>query len=294
MLIYPDSSDLINLCRGKDSPALTELAQKLAADSHRIVLSLETLIELAAPLRNGFVLEVRKDLNQLEQLPLVFVNEGRIANLELEEAVRAFEQDQEYNSAAVAPFARRLADAIDMFGARQFIIEGGMRVPTEMLVNYGIAETVLYLWKSDPLTFDVQRRREQAWIELMDSERSRAVTPDLADHFTVAVARSLPVHGIRPPAAGVKRFGKWVYEVPSRCPGVRLTYEAQHRFRRDRRARAKASDLIDLARVHAVPYVDFFVTDSAMMEYCRQAAAEIGVSYPQLFGDLKAVLSHLS
>ena len=294
MFIYPDSSDLINLCRGKSAVGLFELAQKLSADFHRVVLSLDTLIELAAPLRNDLLLEVRRDLNQLEELPLVFVNEGRIANLEIEEAIRAFDQHREYDSTAVDPFARRLADAIDMFGSPQFIIEGGVRVPTDMLVNYGIAETVLYLWKSDRLAFDVQHRREQAWIELMDSDRSMAVIPDLADHFTVAMARNLPLRGIRSPTLGIEKFARWVYESPSRCPGVRLVYETQHRLRRDTKTRARASDLIDLSRIHAVPYVDFFVTDSAMMMYCRQAAAEIGASYPQLFGDLKAVIAHLS
>ena len=62
----------------KASLVSPELAKRLRSDSHRVVLSLETLIELAAPLRNGLLLEVRKDLNQLEELPLVFVNEGRI------------------------------------------------------------------------------------------------------------------------------------------------------------------------------------------------------------------------
>jgi hypothetical protein len=294
MLIYPDSSDLINLCRGKSAVGLAELALKLEANSHRVVLSLDTVIELAAPLRNGLLLEVRKDLNQLEQLPLVFVNEGRIANLEIEEAIRAFEQHREYSSTAVDPFARRLADAIDIFGARQFITNGRMRVPTEMLVNYGIAETVLYAWRSDPLAFDVQRRREQAWIQLMDNDRSMAVIPDLADHFATAMARNLPLRRIRSPGVGTEKFASWVYESPSRCPGVRLVYETQHRLRRDAKTRPRASDLIDLSRIHAVPYVDFFVTDSAMMMYCRQAAAEIGASYPQLFGDLQAVISHLS
>jgi hypothetical protein len=294
MLIYPDSSDLINLCRGKSAVSLSELAQKLSADSHRVVLSLDTLIELAAPLRNGLLLEVRRDLNQLEQLPLVFVNEGRIPNLEIEEAIRAFEQHREYDSTAVQPFARRLADAVDIFGSRQFIVEGRIRVPTEMLVNYGIAETVLYLWKSDPLAFDVQRRREQAWIQLMGNDRSLAIIPDLADHFATAMARNLPLRRIRPPAVGIEKFARWVYESASRCPGVRLVYETHHRLRRDTKTRARASDLIDLSRIHAVPYVDFFVTDSAMMMYCRQAATEIGASYPQLFGDLKAIISHLS
>src|SRR6266849_4380915 len=106
MLIYPDTSDLINLCRGKSVVSLSELAKRLRSDSHRVVLSLETLIELAAPLRNGLLLEVRKDLNQLEELPLILVNEGRIPNLEIEEAMHAFEERREYDSTAVEPFGR--------------------------------------------------------------------------------------------------------------------------------------------------------------------------------------------
>jgi hypothetical protein len=58
-------------------------------------------------------------------------------------------------------------------------------------------------------------------------------------------------------------------------------------------AHPAASDIIDLARVPSVPYVDFFITDKKMMMYCSQAAKEIGRLYPQLHGDLEAVLSYL-
>jgi hypothetical protein len=79
MLIYPDSSDLIDFCTGKAWLDVSDLARRLAAHSHRIVLSLETLLELTAlPLRNGHLLEVRKDLNRLEEVPHTFVNEARI------------------------------------------------------------------------------------------------------------------------------------------------------------------------------------------------------------------------
>ena len=70
-----------------------------------------------------------------------------------------------------------------------------------------------------------------------------------------------------------------MYESPSRCPGVRLSYETLHRFRRNRQDRPEASDIIDLVRIAAVPYVDFFITDSAMTDYCQQAAKEIGHPY---------------
>ena len=294
MLIYPDSSDLINLCRGTAPISISELAQRLAAHSHRLVLSLDTLIELAAPLRNGYLLEVRKRLNQLEQFPVTFANEARIYNMEIREALAAFEQAREYNFTAITPFASRLSNAIDLHGAPLYISEGGMLVPTSMLINYGIAETMLYLWRHDRQIFDVQRRREREWIFVMDNDRAMASPPSLRDHFVTMIIRALATHGIRPPQAGAELLARWIYESPLRCPGVRLTYETQHRFRRDRAANPSASDMIDLARITAIPYVDFFVTDAAMMTYCRQAVADIGMTYPQLFGNLRAVMSHLA
>jgi hypothetical protein len=221
------------------------------------------------------------------------VNEGRIYEIELREAVSAFEQEREYNGNEVAPLASRLDEAIDVHGTPQYLVEGGTRVPTRMIVNYRIAEVIRYLWKRDRQIFDAQRRRERDWVWLMESDRAFTSPPALRDHFVTAMARNLATHRIRPPAVGAERFARWVYESPSRCPGVRLAYETHHRFRRDRTARPGASDIIDLARITSAPYVDFFVTDAAMMTYCRQASEEIGRVYPQLFGNLQAVLSHL-
>jgi hypothetical protein len=46
MLIYPDSSDLINLCRGMARLSISEHPQRLAAHSHRLVIFLDALIDL--------------------------------------------------------------------------------------------------------------------------------------------------------------------------------------------------------------------------------------------------------
>lgn len=96
MLIYLDSADLINICRGKSLIGIAELHQQLAAASHQIVLSFDTVIEVAAPLRNGLQLQVRNDLNRLDNLPHIFINEARIRDMEMREALAAFEQGREY------------------------------------------------------------------------------------------------------------------------------------------------------------------------------------------------------
>jgi hypothetical protein len=291
--IYPDSSDLINLCHEKGPLNLPDLAAKLTAGSHRIAISMQTLIELAAPLGNNRTLEVRRDLNLLEELPLIFINEGRIYDMELREAVEAFNQGREYHFAAIAPFAQRLCEAIDMHNLPLYIVENGRRIPTTMLVNFRMWEAIDYVWKHEPRSFDVQRRRAKEWAWLLESDRSMTDPPKLREHFPTMIQRALATHRILAPSLGTEPFARWVYELPSRCPGIRLQYETQHRLRRDRHTRPRASDLIDLTRIVAAPYVDFFVTDSAMMTYCRQAAAEMGRPYGQLLGDFRIVLASL-
>jgi hypothetical protein len=294
MLIYPDTYDLVNLSRGTACINVADLTRFLVANSHQIVFSMETLIELAAPLSEGQLLEVRRDLNRLEELPHTFVDEGRIYDMELREAVSAFEHKREYDGSAVVPFAPRLDEAVDLYGQPQNMIEGGVLVPTKMIVNLRMSEVILYLWKHDPQIFDVQRRREPEWIRVMESDRALTSPPALRDHFVTAMVRNLATHRIPLPAeADPEVFARWVYDSPLRCPGIRLTYETQHRFRRDKTAQPAASDIIDLARFPSIPYVDFFITDKKMMMYCVQAAKEIELPYRQLHGNLQAVLSHL-
>jgi hypothetical protein len=66
MLVYFDSANLIDICQDRAPIGISELRQKLIAGSHQIVFSFETLVEVAAPLRNGKLLEVRRQLNRLE------------------------------------------------------------------------------------------------------------------------------------------------------------------------------------------------------------------------------------
>jgi len=127
----------------------------------------------------------------------------------------------------------------------------------------------------------------------MEADRALVAPPSLEDNFVKKMAGDLYMHRISFPNDRVGALARWVYESPDRCPGIRLQYEAHHQFRRDKRSRTSASDIIDLIRTPAVPCVDFFITDKRMMGYCRQAAKAIHRTYPQLFGNLSALLASL-
>jgi hypothetical protein len=297
MLVYLDSADLINICRNKVPLGISELRQHLTAGSHQIVFSFDTLSEISAPLQNGRLLEVRRQLNRLEGLPHVFINEARIRYMEMCEALSAFEQRREYDFDAVHPFASRLDRAIDVQGLRQYVNQPVgvrlLRVKTDMIVNYRIWDAIIYVFRQEPEAFNVQRKREEQWKALMDADRLLKNPPGLPDHFVTTMCRNLGLYGLQAPTSGVEPFARWVYDSPSRCPGSRLVYETYHCFRKNLGARPRASDLIDLARIAAVPYVDFFVTDGEMLDYCRQAVRNLALPYQQRLTDFTMAISRL-
>jgi hypothetical protein len=174
MLLYLDTSNLFDLCDDKAPVKISELAQKLRAGAHKIVFSLDTLIEVAAPLFQGDLLDVRKAMNQLEELPHTFINEARIRYQEIRETVSAFEEHREYRFEAVSPLCSRIDDAIDVRGYSQYMVQaiGNMRVrvASKMIVNLGIWDAIYYIWRADPEAFRVQHRREPEWIAVLEAD----------------------------------------------------------------------------------------------------------------------------
>jgi hypothetical protein len=128
---------------------------------------------------------------------------------------------------------------------------------------------------------------------VMEADRILENPPELSVHFVTTMNRNLQTHGLKAPTAGVEPFARWVYELPSRCPGIRLAYETHHQFRRNRSARPRASDLIDLGRIAAVPYIDFFVADGEMLDYCKKAARQLGLDYEQRLCRMATAISNL-
>lgn len=120
MLIYPDSKDLIDLVDHRTAIDFDDLQQKLAAGGHKIVFSLATIIEIAGPLpRQNARTNVMSFCNQIERLPHRFVNEGRIAILELQEAMAAISENREFRKDAITSFFDRFDLSIPVAVGRQ-------------------------------------------------------------------------------------------------------------------------------------------------------------------------------
>lgn len=298
MRVYVDSSDLIDISSGRASIPIADFSGLLHLGAHKVVYSFDTLVEVSAPLLIGSdPLEVRRALNRLEKLPHIFINEARIRDLEMREAISAFTEGREYDGRLITPFAERIDQAIDVRGYPLFVTQmvGSARipVPTQMIVNLGIWDAIYYVWRVEPEALNVHRRREQQWIQLVEADRFLEKRPGLPEHFITVLRRDLFTHGIAMPT-DMEAFGRWVYKSPERCPGLRLAYEVHHRFLKNAGDRPLASDLVDLARMSAVPYVNVFITDKAMLDYCRQASRALDDRYRERFATLEEARASLA
>lgn len=95
--------------------------------------------------------------------------------------------------------------------------------------------------------------------------------PTVAKHFPEKLRRDMKLYQISHPQGGLDNFAKWIYETPTRCPAVRLSYEVFHQLRRNIGDQPSANDFGDFAHVQCVPYVDLITLDRRMSDYVRRA-----------------------
>jgi hypothetical protein len=281
VLIYLDSKDLITLVDGLAVIRSDDAVASLTAGKHKVVVSFETVMEIAGPLaKRSARTNVMAFCARLETLPLSFLHEAMIAPLELREAMRAFEEGREFDSSATCPFVDRFDASIPVQG----------RAPTHAFIHYGIAETVFDIWATSPDVIEgYAASHGQRYVDLMAADRQIKNPATLVKHFVTKIQRDLSLYRIRAPRAGVDAFARWIYRSAARCPGIRLGYEVYHQVLRNKAAGTKTSDIVDLVRVRSIPYVDLFTMDSAMLAYTSQAVRSTGAQYrAQLLPSLAA------
>jgi len=261
------------------------MASKLAAEGHKVVVSFETILEIAAPMilpssRTNVMTLCRR----LETLPLAYLDEPRISVLELKEAMAAFQEQREFNLEGIDPFVEQFEDCVLTKRRRYTIIP-----------RHGIGEILFHLWTDDPGIFEGYRKRGKSLESLIQADRALPIKPKLEDGFVVTVQKDLALYGLAEPSCGVEQFARWIYRSPSRCPGIRLKYEVYHLIRRNVAAKVRPSDIVDLARIASIPYVDIFIADAAMRAYASQVIRSTGGRYrASVFSDVNTALKAAS
>jgi hypothetical protein len=166
---------------------------------------------------------------------------------------------------------------------------------TRLYLRYSIAETVFDLWANDPGIFRNYRKYGKQLIEVLKTDRAMAKPPTLREHFIKKkIPNDLQLYGIPEPAVGGTPLAEWIYDEPTRCPGVRLGYEVYHQIRRNKVAKVRESDMVDLLRLPSLPYVDLMTMDGAMFTYTSQVNRSLVMGYEsRIYRDLNTVFPKL-
>jgi len=176
MRIFLDTRDLIPLLERRDPCDAKTFAGLLDRGGHQLVLTQTVVFELSAPIvQPATPTVVARLLNELESIPLVYLNDGQIMPGELREAVRAFSREDEYSWRG--PFHDRFDASIPTSGP----------APTHSYLRHGLAETVLTISQEAP---DVFRHEGLPLAELRAAlESDRAIRTHRSSQITSARRR---------------------------------------------------------------------------------------------------------
>jgi hypothetical protein len=120
--------------------------------------------------------------------------------------------------------------------------------------------------------------------------------PNLAN-FGEAVRNHLDRARLRLDPGDMPDFLSWLFEQPTRCPGVRLGFEVSCQLALDPGDVPKDGDLVDFALLRAIPYVDAVTLDRRIRHYCRGALRRLEKKHAALnfseriFNDVGGLMS---
>lgn len=290
MHILPDTRDLINLTERGQPISADAFHQYLLNGNHQAVLTFNNIRELAGPLAvDGDFLRIRRLLQTVEAFPHQYLGEVALPGLELQAAVEAFTNGNEYRD--INPFVGRWDDTIR---ARP----GQLNPEYRRLIGLRLDEVVFDVFRFQPRVFQPPREWVPAVTERLrldrDALRAGEATP--REHFRRVVRANAVSHRVNLPNGREDEFALWIYVDPRRCPGLRLNHEVYRQLMMNRDDQFEVGDFVDLNHVFAVPYVNAATLDNRMREYCSRAARRLlrvglAVDYRErLYRDLAAVM----
>lgn len=279
MRIYLDSRDQIVLTERFSVEETDAFESFLRQGSHELVFSMHNIMECCAPLTQSTNQHsVMSSLNRLESMPHLYVAEAKIPALELMEGTRSFSEGREYSN--IDPYVDRFDEVVSPFD----------RPATHDYIKYGLAHTVFELWQEDPSLFAPYTTESRRLEEIRESDRNRSDYRQHDRNFSNCIARNLNLYSIEFPQESINDLASWIWELPSRCPALRLGYEVSHKITRNLTDGGEDSDIPDFAHVDNVPYVDAITLDRRMRGYVQQVDRSIVTDYSQkVFNDINDI-----
>ena len=268
-----DTKDLIDAVEREAPLPRSDLGRELREHNAQIVLTFTNVREFAAPLTHGAdILQVRWLLQQIENLPICYIDENSIMKLEITEAVAAFREQREV--CVPDPYVQRFDGVVSSIGP----------MPTRVLVNQRLDDLVFLLWRAKPNLLrpfsslssvfrgGIQTNRKIPAARLAVTQpRLAALIRQQAEHWKVSLASD-----------DSDRFFKWVFENPARCPTARYQCELYLAMVRNSTNMVKGNDLADLAQTWTIPYVDLITVDRRISGYCAQVNRRLEKVNPTL------------
>lgn len=224
MRVLLDAKGLIDVVEHGRPLSLRDFELCLRSCGHQLVLTSTNVREFVSPLMHDRdSLKMRQLLQSIEALPVCYLREGKILHEELIAAQSAFEAQREYSP--IAPYVTRWDETIFLGQAS-----------TRIIVGYRLDEMIYSLSKERskallmPKTH-IEWTRENIRRERNITEYDRLT---LKQNFISSVSRHLEIgrgyriHDILLDDLELKRIGRWIYDNPHRCPGLRLHYNTYH------------------------------------------------------------------
>jgi hypothetical protein len=285
--ILLDAKDLINVVEFGRPVEIAAFDSRLKRNGAVVALSLTSVSDFVGPVfsAGGDWLNMRALLQKLETLPVVYIREGLIIRDELNLALSAYQAGRE--PSGLDPYVSRWDETGYWEGESEIKVLVGLRL--DEIVYMG--RRVIQSYKAGTPRLAAKLRWERS---LPLSERL-----PLRDIFVNAIPDRLRAHRIAASAVDLRAFGQWLWSAPSRCPGLRLHFEAYHQIRKDEAMPLQDGDIADFAQIAAIPYADLSTVDKRISDVVRKAFRKLGKNdaktdlSSRVFTKIDDVLAHL-
>lgn len=291
MRVFIDARDLINIFNESIPITPDELAQLFTTKGHQLVLPFSLISELV-PTNNNTLVVARRFVKIEEDVPHLFLQQERLADIEIQLAANDFANQRRPSSydPFVPAFRDLWGETFDPIFRMELDRTIGKRKMSFQIDLAVEQQSEIFHWQS----------HEGAQIVRTLHSEQTAINKDRPkDRFRSAVARWLARSGIEAAGNGLKHFADFLRRHPRIAPGWRLYMEVFDQLARDKVYKPTINDAWDLTNVMMLPYLDALTLDKNKVDLVQRATRRLHefdttIDYPnRTFKRIEELLARL-